>query len=85
VGFSAVSIPSLWFFQPSQELAMSQFAFSVIPVEAGSPRVCWRLAFVGMTKSEVKPLTTDLAPYQNCQPVETTGKPLSEIILGERR
>ena len=35
--------------------------------------------------SEVKPSITDLAPYQNRQPVETTGKPLSEVILEERR
>jgi hypothetical protein len=35
--------------------------------------------------SEVKSLITDLAPYQNRQPVETTGKPLSEVILEERR
>ena len=35
--------------------------------------------------SEVKPPITDLAPYQNRQPVETTGKPLSEVILEERR
>jgi hypothetical protein len=35
--------------------------------------------------SEVKPLITDLAPYQNRQPVETTGKPLSEVIVEERR
>ena len=35
--------------------------------------------------SEVKPSITDLAPNQNRQPVETTGKPLSEVILEERR
>ena len=35
--------------------------------------------------SEVKPPITDLAPYQNRQPVDTTGKPLSEVILEERR
>lgn len=35
--------------------------------------------------SEVKPPITDFAPYQNRQPVETTGKPLSEVILEERR
>jgi hypothetical protein len=35
--------------------------------------------------SEVKPHITDLAPYQNRQPVDTTGKPLSEVILEERR
>ena len=35
--------------------------------------------------SEVKPPITDPAPYQNRQPVETTGKPLSEVILEERR
>jgi hypothetical protein len=35
--------------------------------------------------SEVKPPITDLAPYQKRQPVETTGKPLSEVILEERR
>ena len=35
--------------------------------------------------SEVKSPITDLAPYQNHLPVETTGKPLSEVILEERR
>jgi hypothetical protein len=35
--------------------------------------------------SEIKLPITDLAPYQNRQPVETTGKPLSEVILEERR
>jgi hypothetical protein len=35
--------------------------------------------------SEVKPPITNFAPYQNRQPVETTGKPLSEVILDERR
>ena len=35
--------------------------------------------------SEIKPPITDLAPYQKRQPVETTGKPLSEVILEERR
>jgi len=35
--------------------------------------------------SEVKPPITDFAPYQSRQPVETTGKPLSEVILEERR
>ena len=35
--------------------------------------------------SEVKPPIIDFAPYQNRQPVETTGKPLSEVILEERR
>ena len=35
--------------------------------------------------SEVKPPITDFTPYQNRQPITTTGKPLSEIILEERR
>lgn len=35
--------------------------------------------------SEVTPLPTDLTPYQHRQPIETTGKPLSEVILEERR
>jgi hypothetical protein len=35
--------------------------------------------------SEIKLPITNLAPYQNRQPVETTGKPLSEVILEERR
>ena len=35
--------------------------------------------------SEIKPPITDLAPSQNRQPVEITGKPLSEVILEERR
>jgi hypothetical protein len=35
--------------------------------------------------SDVKPPIIDLTPYQNRKPVETTGKPLSEVILEERR
>ena len=35
--------------------------------------------------SEVKPPITDLTPYQHRQPIETTGKPLSEVIIEERR
>jgi len=35
--------------------------------------------------SEIKPPITDLAQYQKRQPVETTGRPLSEVILEERR
>jgi hypothetical protein len=35
--------------------------------------------------SEVKPPIADFTPYQNRQPVKTTGKHLSEVILEERR
>ena len=35
--------------------------------------------------SKMKPPLTYWAPYQNRQPVETTGKSLSEVILEERR
>jgi hypothetical protein len=35
--------------------------------------------------SEVKLPITDFTPYQNRQPVKTTGKPLSEVIMEERR
>ena len=35
--------------------------------------------------SEVKPPITDFTPYQHRQPIETTGKPLSEVIIEERR
>jgi hypothetical protein len=35
--------------------------------------------------SEVTAPITDLTPYQNRQPITTTGKPLSEVILEERR
>jgi hypothetical protein len=35
--------------------------------------------------SEVKLPITDFTPYQNRQPIKTTGKPLSEVILEERR
>jgi len=35
--------------------------------------------------SEVKPPITDFTAYQNREPVKTTGKPLSEVILEERR
>ena len=35
--------------------------------------------------SEVKTPITDFTPYQHRQPIETTGKPLSEVIIEERR
>jgi hypothetical protein len=35
--------------------------------------------------SEVKPPITDFTPYQYREPIETTGKPLSEVIIEERR
>lgn len=35
--------------------------------------------------SEVKPLITDFTPYQHRQPIVTTGEPLSEVIIEERR
>ena len=35
--------------------------------------------------SEMELPLTDLTPYQHRQPIETTGKPLSEVILEERR
>ena len=35
--------------------------------------------------SEAKPPITNFAPYQNRQPIKTTGKPLSKVILEERR
>ena len=56
------------------------------PADAPMPEneFAHRLVAFGVL-SEVKPLITDLAPYQNRQPVETTGKPLSEVILEERR
>jgi len=35
--------------------------------------------------SEVKPLIADFAPYKNRKPIEVKGKPLSEVIIEERR
>jgi hypothetical protein len=35
--------------------------------------------------SEVKPPITDFTPYQHREPIETTGKALSEVIIEERR
>ena len=35
--------------------------------------------------SEIPPPITDLNPYQNREPGKTTGKPLSEVIIEERR
>ena len=43
----------------------------------------YKLVEIGVL-SEIKPPITDLAPYQNRQPVETTDKPLSKAILEER-
>lgn len=42
------------------------------------------LVAVGLLRDVKAPLA-DLAPYQYRQPIETTGKPLSEVILEERR
>lgn len=35
--------------------------------------------------SAVKPPITDFTPYQHRQPIQTTGKPLSDVIIEERR
>jgi hypothetical protein len=35
--------------------------------------------------SAVTPPLTDFAPYHDRQPIATTGKPLSEVIMEERR
>ncbi len=35
--------------------------------------------------SEVPPSLVDLTPYQNRKPGKTTGKPLSKVIIEERR
>lgn len=35
--------------------------------------------------SEIKPLITDLTPYQSRKPADGTGRPLSEVIIEERR
>lgn len=35
--------------------------------------------------SEIKPPITDFSPYHNRQPIEVKGKPISEIIIEERR
>ncbi len=35
--------------------------------------------------SEVPPSSVDLTPYQNRKPGKTTGKPLSKVIIEERR
>lgn len=36
-------------------------------------------------RSTVAPPLTDFTPYHHRQPIETTGKPLSEVIIAERR
>ena len=35
--------------------------------------------------STVTPPITDFTPYDHREPIETTGKPLSEVIIEERR
>lgn len=35
--------------------------------------------------SEVKPPITDFKPYHDRKPIEVKGKPLSEVIIEERR
>jgi hypothetical protein len=42
------------------------------------------LVAVGLLRDVKAPLT-DLTPYQHRQPIETTGQPLSEVILEDRR
>lgn len=43
-----------------------------------------RLSEAGLL-SEIKPPITDYTPYEHRKPIENTGKPLSEIIIEERR
>lgn len=42
------------------------------------------LCALGVLSAVTSPVT-DFTPYQNRQPIETTGKPLSEVILEKRR
>lgn len=35
--------------------------------------------------AETKPLTSEAKPYDNYKPIQIKGKPLSEIIIEERR
>lgn len=42
------------------------------------------LCALGILSAVTLPVT-DVTPYQNRQPIVTTGKPLSEVILEERR
>ena len=43
-----------------------------------------RLLAAGLL-SEIKPPITDFTPYQNRKPIEVKGKPISEVIIEERR
>ena len=43
-----------------------------------------RLFAAGLLAERPRPIA-DLAPYQNRQPVEAKGRPLSEVIVEERR
>ena len=58
-------------------------------LETGSPEAAEdelerRLLEAGLL-SEIRPPITDLMPYQNRKPVQSAGKPLSEVIVEERR
>ena len=35
--------------------------------------------------SEIKPPIADLRPYENRRPIQVKGKPISEVIIEERR
>lgn len=54
------------------------------PVPMTEEAFAHHLVDVGIL-SAAKPPLTDLPPYQHRQPIETTGKPLSEVLLEERR
>jgi len=54
------------------------------PSEAAEDELERKLLEVGLL-SEIRPPITDLTPYQNREPVRTTGKSLSEVIVEDRR
>jgi hypothetical protein len=56
----------------------------VAPAPMTEEAFAHHLVAVGLLRDVKAPLT-DLTPYQHRQPIETTGKPLSEVILEERR
>jgi hypothetical protein len=56
----------------------------VAPIPLTEEAFARHLVAVGLLSDVPQPLT-DLTPSQDRQPVETTGRPLSEVILEERR
>jgi hypothetical protein len=70
---------------PAEQRQLRDWLETVVaPAPLTEEAFAHHLVALGLLRDVTPPLT-DLIPYQDRQPIETAGKPLSEVILEERR